>query len=102
MKRSALTIALVIAMLVSISGSAVAISPEQPAVYGRNPSVAMKIFDAAFIRPLSAVASIVGASFGLALMPLAAPCLLADDVWNDVIVASWDFTVKRPLGDFRD
>jgi len=102
MKRSVITIGLIATLVLSTAGSSFAIAPEQPAVYGRNPSVAMKVFDAVFIRPISAVASLVGASFGLALMPLAAPFMLADDVYEDMIVASWDFTMKRPLGDFRD
>jgi hypothetical protein len=94
-RRSIVSLFLAATLLITTSGAAWAIEP--PPERGPAP-VWQQIIDVVFVRPVSFVAATAATGVAIGLMPLAAPALLADDLWNEVIVDSWAFTFKRPLG----
>lgn len=101
MKRIGVSFALMSALLLVSPGMASAAGP------GRGePHVMAKIADAIFIRPISAVAGIAATGFYVGLTPITWTLGWVDDpcwgeqMWDDMVVGAWDFTIRRPLGDF--
>ena len=57
-------------------------------------------FDVVVLRPLSAVALVVGSVFFVASAPLVAPFEGVRPAWNTFVYAPYEYTVVRGLGDF--
>ena len=57
-------------------------------------------FDVMLLRPLSAVATIVGAPLFVASLPFVAPAGRIMESLDVFILTPADYTVTRPLGDF--
>jgi hypothetical protein len=103
MKRIGIALALTTTLLLVSPGMASAANWER-----EDPNVGLMIVDAVFVRPISAVAGIAATGFYVALAPItwtvgwvSDPCW-GKGMWDDMVVGSWNFTVRRPLGDFSD
>jgi hypothetical protein len=62
--------------------------------------VGARAFDAAWLRPLGAAASLGGFVFFLASAPLVAPSGEIGTSWDIFVLAPVEYTFQRPLGTF--
>lgn len=60
-----------------------------------------RIFDAAVLRPLGALSLVGGSIFFVVTSPLVLPSRIIDfeTSWDVFVVAPWEYTVERPLGE---
>lgn len=83
--------------LALLLGPAVPAAAESDLTWGDAPAV---VFDVVLLRPLSAVATIVGVPFFVASVPFVAPAGEIMTSLDVFVLAPADYTIKRPLGDF--
>jgi hypothetical protein len=57
-------------------------------------------FDVLVLRPMSAVALVVGSVFFVASVPLVLPFEGVQPSWSTFVYAPYEYTVLRSLGDF--
>ena len=74
-----------------------AASPEP----GRASTVGDQVVDAAVMRPLGALSLVGGAIFFVVTSPLVLVSRVIDyrTSWDVMVMAPWEYTVERPLGD---
>ncbi len=93
--RSLFVIFVTLALLVG--GTAPAVAETSDLTWRDAPAVA---FDVMLLRPLSAVATILGVPFFLASVPFVAPAGEIMTSLDVFILAPAEYTITRPLGDF--
>ncbi len=57
-------------------------------------------YDVLILRPLNAVATLLGSGFFLISLPLVVPFEGIDTSWDVFVYAPYEYTVLRDLGDF--
>jgi hypothetical protein len=57
-------------------------------------------YDVAILRPLNAVATVLGTGFFLASLPLVAPFEGISTSWDVFVYAPFEYTVLRDIGEF--
>ena len=93
--RSPFVIFVTLALLVG--GTAPAVAEPSGLTWRDAPAVA---FDVLLLRPLSAIATIVGVPFFVASVPFVAPAGEIMTSLDVFILAPGDYTITRSLGDF--
>ncbi len=93
--RSLFVIFVTLALL--FGGAAPAVAEATDLTWRDAPAVA---FDIVLLRPLSAIATIVGVPFFVASVPFVAPAGEIMTSLDVFILAPADYTIRRPLGDF--
>ncbi len=93
--RSLFVIFVTLALLAG--GTAAAAAEPSDLTWRDAPAVA---FDVLLLRPLSAIATIVGVPFFVASVPFVAPAGEIMTSLDVFILAPAEYTITRPLGDF--
>ena len=71
-----------------------------PPEVARRAGVGSQIFDVLLLRPLGALATLSGAVFFAISVPLVAPSKNIDVTRDIFLFGPYDYTFKRPLGEF--
>lgn len=71
-----------------------------PPEVARRAGVGSQIFDVLLLRPLGALATLGGAVFFAISVPLVAPSKNIDVTRDIFLFGPYDYTFKRPLGEF--
>jgi len=79
---------------------AVSVTFAEPAAAASDSNLGAKVFDAAVLRPLNGAALVLGTVFFAISAPLVAPGGNIATSWDVFVVAPYEYTVQRPLGDF--
>ncbi len=96
-RTRSLLLSLVTLALVVGATPAAAADASQDLTWDDAPSV---VFDVMLLRPLSAVAAIVGVPFFVASVPFVAYEGEILTSWDVFVLAPYDYAINRPLGDF--
>lgn len=65
-----------------------------------GPGTGSKIYDAAVLRPLGGIETLLGAAFYIATTPITLPLDQSEEAHDLFVVFPWDYTFDRSLGDF--
>ena len=67
---------------------------------GADPSGSEIAADLVFVRPISLVAYLVGTGLAVVATPIGLATGTTRQIWDKLLNEPFDFTVRRPLGDF--
>lgn len=88
---------ILVTLAVLAAGAAPAAAEPAELTWRDAPAV---VFDVLLLRPLSAIATIAGVPLFVASVPFVAPAGAIMTSLDVFILAPFDYTIERPLGDF--
>ena len=88
------------ALVLATAGLAASLAAAPPAAAVSVSEVADIAFDVAVLRPLNATSLVLGGVFFAVSGPLVAPFVGLDGAWDAFVIAPYEYTIERELGEF--
>ena len=91
--------AMAMVLVLGVSASAVSFASD---IYNEEPTAGEMLADATVVRPLTLIASAVGAVAWVVTLPFTLPSGNADEFGKAIVVDPLEYTFLRPVGDMSD
>lgn len=85
---------LLLAVVISLAGAV------RPAEAVSATEIAAATYDVMLLRPVNAIALVLGSVFFVASVPFVAPFVGVRNAWDVFVYAPYEYTFERDIGDF--